>query len=137
MDYRRLLRELPADDSGTDENELADEIAGFAFTGLDAPPEVDVLGISISRAQSLMKSPEIPADEKARVLDDAGDYLGDETPDSPSESSNSPLPAEMKPSGQTVTPSDVMAPAPSSHSLSPQQPGRSMIRSILDDADAN
>jgi hypothetical protein len=136
MEYRRLLKELPADDSGTDENELADEFAGFAITGPDAPPEVDVLGISISRAQSLMKSPEIPADEKARVLDDAGDYSGDETPGSPSEGSTSSQPAAMKPSGQTVKPPDMMAPPPSSHSVS-QQPGRSMIRSILDEAGAN
>jgi hypothetical protein len=133
-DHRKLLREQPADDSSTDQDEFVDEPASLD----SVPAELDVIGVSISHAQTYMKSPETPAVDKARAIDASKEYFNDATK----------LPEIKEVSDRHGSQSITRDPnaSQSSQQLSTtssgsgsQQPNRrsSMIRSILGETDGN
>ena len=142
-DYRRLFRENPPDDSSTDQDDLADDAIDMPRVRPEALPELDVIGFSISRAQTLMKSPETPAVEKIRVIEDSGGYFNDEptgtgSEESASEGSTPSQPTHLEPATITVSPEESSMPAASSQVVTQQQPRRSaMMRSILGETDSN
>ena len=140
VDYRQLLREKPADDSSTDENDFVDEPSSMSVPGSDAPSEIDVVGVSISRAQTYMKSPVTPAVEKAKALENAPDYFGEESVSKPTseDASESCTPAlPPRPFNRPVTPPKPEPGPASLQTVVNQQPRRSsLLRSILGETDS-
>lgn len=138
-DYRRLLKEQPADDSNssTDQDDLVEEPAS-----IDAADSInlDVVGVSISHAQTYMKSPDTPAIEKTRALDESKDYFND-SPKLASIGEDADVVASMPLGDESSHSKSSTPPAVSSSSPgdSPQQQTRrsSMIRSILGESDGN
>ncbi|KPI41322.1 uncharacterized protein AB675_8133 [Cyphellophora attinorum] len=71
-DHRRLLSSIESNDSPLTDQESSDE-------AIPDPAQEDVIGVSISGAQSLLKSPQTPAIEKQRVLERSLDYFDQQT----------------------------------------------------------
>ena len=66
-DHRKLLEQRPPEDSQSTDNASDDAVS--------EPDQVDVLEVSISRAQTYMRSPQTPAVEKQRALEQYKDYF--------------------------------------------------------------
>ena len=140
-DHRRLFRENPEQDSGTDQDDLAEDSIGVQLPYSDPPPELDVLGFSISRVQTELRSPRTPAAEKFRAIEDSEDYFRDEAVDEGVDGRQGTSPSlatARKHPSQTASPKKAPSPPVQPWSSSHPQTGRSsMMRSILGDTDSN
>ena len=143
-DYRRLFQENQEQDSGTDQDDLVEESAGtYLSESEDLPPELDVLGFSISRAQTELRSPKTPAVEKVRAIQESEDYFRDESRavmagGSVRDGIGPSLPSDMKPAAQAMPSVEPPSPPGQPWTLFHPRTGRSsMIRSMLGDTDAS